>query len=198
LNVGYCRVSTSDQSLDLQIDALTKAGCEKIFKDVASGARDDRPGLRSALEFVRSGDRITVYKIDRLGRSLPHLIATVNQLHERGVHFRSLTEAIESETAAGRLVLGIFSSLADFERTLIRERVVAGLAAARARGRVGGRPRALNEANASVARAVLRDPKASVSDLARTLGVSRATIYRCADANRNNENDLSDCPTVAT
>jgi DNA invertase Pin-like site-specific DNA recombinase len=180
LDVGYCRVSTSDQSLDLQIDALTKVGCERIFKDVASGAKDDRPGLRAALEFVRSGDRITVYKIDRLGRSLPHLIATVNLLHERGVHFRSLTEAIESETAAGRLVLGIFSSLADFERSLIRERVVAGLAAARARGRVGGRPRALDEAKASMARAVLRDPDASVSDLARTLGVSRATVYRCA------------------
>jgi DNA invertase Pin-like site-specific DNA recombinase len=180
LDVGYCRVSTADQNLDLQIDALEKAGCQKVFSDVASGAKDDRTGLAAALEFARPGDRLVVWRLDRLGRSLPHLIATVNGLRDRGVAFKSLTESIDSSSASGRLIFGIFSSLASFERELIRERCMAGLAAARSRGRIGGRPASLDEAKVSMVRTVLRDPNSSVTELARTLGVSRSTIYRCA------------------
>jgi DNA invertase Pin-like site-specific DNA recombinase len=180
LDVGYCRVSTAEQNLDLQIDALEKAGCQRIFQDIASGAKEDRPGLAAALEFARTGDRLVVWRLDRLGRSLPHLIGTVTGLRDRGVSFASLTESLDSSSASGRLIFGIFSSLAAFERELIRERVMAGIFSAKKRGRIGGRPLALDEAKASMVRTVLRDPNSSVTELARTLGVSRSTIYRCA------------------
>lgn len=140
--IGYARVSTTDQDLALQLDALSKAGCARVFEDKASGAKADRPGLKAALSFVRDGDILTVWKLDRLGRSLPHLIETVNGLEARearGVSFRSLTEAIDTTTPGGRLIFHIFGALGQFERDLIRERTRAGLDAAMARGRQGGR-----------------------------------------------------------
>lgn len=176
--IGYCRVSTADQTLDLQVDALTKAGCEKIFEDKASGSKDDRLGLLAALEFVRSGDSLAVWRLDRLSRSLSHLVTTVNELSDRGVGFISLTEAINSHSASGRLVLHIFASLAEFERALVRERTMAGLLAARARGRVGGRPPVLDSRQTEVLKTLLKDPAMSIHDITQTLGVSRATVYR--------------------
>ena len=143
--VGYARVSTHEQNLSLQVDALTQAGCEKIFEDKISGIKAERPGLNAALEFVRKGDTLVVWRLDRLGRSLKHLIETVADLEGRGIGLRSLQEAIDTTTAGGRLVFQIFGALAEFERNLIRERTLAGLQAARARGRKGGRPKALDE-----------------------------------------------------
>src|ERR1700760_3786642 len=137
--VGYARVSTLDQDPALQLDALAVAGCAKVFEDHASGARSDRPGLRKALDYAREGDILTVWKLDRLGRSLPHLIETVTALEKRGVGFRSITEAIDTTTPGGRLVFHLFGALGQFERDLIRERTRAGLTAAAARGRKGGR-----------------------------------------------------------
>src|SRR5438552_825116 len=142
MQIGYARVSTEDQSLALQQDALTEAGCEQIFSDVASGSTTERPGLTEALNFVRSDDTLVVWRMDRLGRSLQHLIQTIHELQDRQISFRSLTENIDTTTSGGKLIFHIFGALAEFERDLIRERTVAGLAAARARGRVGGHPRA--------------------------------------------------------
>lgn len=139
--IGYARVSTDAQDLALQCDALAKVGCEKIFEDVASGAKADRPGLTEALRYLREGDVLVVWKFDRLGRSLPHLIETVSNLQERGIGLRSLTENIDTTTPGGKLVFSIFGALAEFERNLIRERTAAGLKAAAARGRKGGRKR---------------------------------------------------------
>jgi DNA invertase Pin-like site-specific DNA recombinase len=137
--VGYARVSTADQDLALQLDALAAAGCAPVFEDRASGARADRPGLRAALDYAREGDVLVTWKLDRLGRSMPHLIDTVAALERRGVGFRSLTEAIDTTTPGGRLVFHLFAALGQFERDLLRERTRAGLAAAAARGRTGGR-----------------------------------------------------------
>jgi DNA invertase Pin-like site-specific DNA recombinase len=141
LLVGYARVSTVEQNLDLQLDALTQAKCEKIFKDMKSSAKVERPGLSQALAYMREGDVLTVWKLDRLGRSLRDLIDTINALKERGVGFKSLQDAIDTTTAGGMLIFHIMAALAEFERALIRERTQAGLKAARARGRKGGRPR---------------------------------------------------------
>ncbi len=137
--IGYARVSTADQSLDLQMDALRKAGCERIFEDTASGSKSERPGLAAAMAYLRDGDTLIVWRLDRLGRSLPHLIETIGALEARGVGFKSLTESIDTTTPGGRLVFHLFGALSQFERDLIRERTRAGLAAARARGRKGGR-----------------------------------------------------------
>ena len=137
--VGYARVSTPEQSLHLQTDALKKAGCEKIFTDVASGAKSARPGLKDALDYVRKGDRLVVWKLDRLGRSLPDLIQRVQQLEDKEIGFKSLQEQIDTTTSSGKLTFHLFSALAEFERDIIRERTQAGLKAARSRGRVGGR-----------------------------------------------------------
>ena len=135
--IGYARVSTLDQNLDLQVDALRKAGCEKIFAETGSGAKSDRPELSEALAFARQKDTVVVWKLDRLGRSLKHLIDTVNDLHKRGIGFRSLQEHLDTTTPSGKLFFHIFGALAEFERDLIRERTNAGLVAARARGRLG-------------------------------------------------------------
>ena len=140
--VGYARVSTHDQTLALQQDALERAGCDRIFADTASGATAERSGLEDALAFARPGDTLVVWKLDRLGRSLPHLIETIARLQERGIGFRSLTEQLDTTTSGGKLVFHIFGALAEFERDLIREHTQAGLLAARAQGRRGGRPRA--------------------------------------------------------
>src|SRR5947209_797764 len=139
--IGYARVSTQDQTLNLQLDALNKAGCNRIFTDTISGSIQERKGLEEALSFVRPGDSLVVWRLDRLGRSLKHLIETIGQLNRKGIGFRSITESIDTTTSSGKLVFHVFGALAEFERDLIRERTKAGLAAARMRGRLGGRPR---------------------------------------------------------
>lgn len=177
--VGYARVSTTDdrQSTDLQRDALVAARVDPrhIHEDRASGARDDRPGLKVCIEFLREGDVLVVWKLDRLGRSLGHLIEIVTGLKERGVGFRSLTESVDTTTAMGELLFHIFGALAQYERSLIRERVLAGLAAARRRGRRGGRPRRLDAERVAAAQALL-ESGLTVSAAARSIGVPRSTL----------------------
>ncbi len=180
--IGYARVSTHDQTLNLQQDALTKAGCTKIFTDTASGAKTEREGLEHALSYVRKGDTLVVWRLDRLGRSLPHLITTMTDLEERGIGFKSLTENIDTTTSGGKLIFHIFGALAEFERNLIRERTQAGLAAARARGKKGGRPKALTDRQISIAQSLYVDRKASVQEICRTLKISRATLYRVLES----------------
>jgi DNA invertase Pin-like site-specific DNA recombinase len=175
--IGYARISTTDQTLALQQDALTAAGCDKIFTDIASGSRTDRPGLTDALDFARAGDTLVVWRLDRLGRTLAHLIQTVTDLKGRGVHFRSLQEQFDTGTSGGKLVFHVFGLLAEFERDLIRERTKAGLAAARARGRRGGRP-GLSTEKVRQLRTLGGDRTTSVRSICQTLGVSRATFYR--------------------
>ncbi|MCK0199068.1 recombinase family protein [Ancylobacter sp. 6x-1] len=176
--VGYARVSTQDQNPALQLDALTAAGCEKVFTEKASGAQRDRPELAAALSYMRSGDSLVVWKLDRLARSLPQLIETVAALEDQGIGFRSMTEAIDTTTAGGKLIFHIFGALAEFERSVIRERTRAGLKAARDRGRKGGRPPALSAADLAAAKALLRDPAITVDEVANRLKVSPATLYR--------------------
>ena|SRR5580692_4203323 len=176
--IGYARVSTADQNLDLQRDALTQAGCERIFEEHASGARDDRPELAEALSHARSGDTLVVYKLDRLGRTIRSLIDFTNGLRERQVEFRSVTDGIDTSTPAGRFYFHIIASLAEMERELTRERVGAGLAAARARGKVGGRKPKLGPKQIAQARKMLEDPTVSITYVAGRLGVNRVTIYR--------------------
>jgi DNA invertase Pin-like site-specific DNA recombinase len=177
MNIAYSRVSTSDQNLDLQNDALQKAGCDRIFSDVASGAKSDRSGLAEAMAFARKGDTLVVWKLDRLGRSLPHLIATVKELEEKGIGFRSLREAIDTTTPAGKLFFHMIGALAEFERDIIRERTTAGLVSARARGRLGGRPAVLDSRKKEMASS-LYEGKTNVRDICETLGISKATLYR--------------------
>ena len=179
--VGYARVSTQEQTLDLQKDALHKLGCERIFTDIASGAKSDRQGLEGALKFMRAGDTLVVWRLDRLGRSLKHLIETRTSLNERTIGFKSLTENIATTTSGGKLIFHVFGALAEFERDLIRERTQAGLAAARARGRLGGRPRApsLNDARkVAIAQSLYDDRRNTIVDICRTLHISRSTLYR--------------------
>ena len=178
MKIGYARISTQDQNLDLQKDALEKAGCEKFFQDVASGVKDERKGLLEAIEFARRGDTLVVWKLDRLGRSLKHLIETINKLHSKGVGFASLQESIDTTTSGGKLVFHVFGALAEFERELIRERTNAGLQAARARGKQGGRPRKLTAKQIEIAATLMRDPAVSIDSICRTLNVSRPTLYR--------------------
>jgi DNA invertase Pin-like site-specific DNA recombinase len=175
--IGYARVSTQDQTLNLRKDALEKAGCTKIFTDTASGAKTERIGLDEALNYVRKGDTLVVWRLDRLGRSLPHLIATMTALEERGIGFKSLTENIDTTTSGGKLIFHIFGALAEFERNLIRERTTAGLTAARARGRRGGRPKALTAKQLSIAQD-LYDKCYPIAEICRTLKISRPTLYR--------------------
>lgn len=176
--VGYARVSTQDQNPTLQIDALNVAGCERVFTEKASGAQRDRPELAAALSYMRAGDSLVVWKLDRLARSLPQLIETVAHLEAQGIGFRSLTEAVDTTTAGGKLVFHIFGALAEFERSVIRERTQAGLKAARDRGRKGGRPPALSTADLAAAKAMLSDPEITVAEVAKRLNVSAATLYR--------------------
>lgn len=177
-SLGYGRVSTAEQNADLQRDALKTAGCYRIFVDVASGKLDDRPQLAAVLDQLRPGDTLVVWRLDRLGRSLRHLIETVTGLAERDVAFRSLTEAIDTSTSGGRLIFHVFGALAEFERELIRERTVAGLAAARARGRRGGRPSVLPPAKLAVAQQMYASKQYTIAAIAQVLGVSRASLYR--------------------
>lgn len=176
--IGYARVSTTDQNLDLQQDALKAANCERIHTDTASGAKTERPGLNKALAECRTGDTLVVWKLDRLGRSLPHLVETVRELVSRGVGFKSLQENIDTTTSGGKLIFHIFASLAEFERDIIRERTNAGLAAARARGRKGGRPKGVDERKRKAALALKNDPSRSVREICDILGISRNTYYK--------------------
>ena len=175
--VGYARVSTQDQNLDLQIDALTKAGCEKMFDDKISGTRAVRPGLDKALEILREGDTLVVWKLDRLGRSVKHLVDLVGELHQRGVNFKSLTDSIDTGTASGRFFFHVMASLAEMERELTVERTKAGLAVANALGRKGGRKRVMTDSKLASAKALLASGTAP-KDVARNLGVSVPTLYR--------------------
>ena len=178
MNIGYARVSTQDQNLDLQNDALKAAGCEKIYTDKMSGAKTDRPGLDEILGFIRKGDTLVVWKLDRLGRSLKHLIQVMNQLEEKGIFFKSVQESLDTSTPGGKLIFHVFGALAEFERDIIRERTLAGLAAARARGRVGGRPRKLSKKQVEMARNLMNDVSIPIGEICQTLGVSKATLYR--------------------
>jgi DNA invertase Pin-like site-specific DNA recombinase len=188
--VGYARVSTVDQDPALQLDALAKAGCLKVFQDKASGAQADRPGLTAALAFVREGDVLVVWKLDRLGQSLPHLIETVTALETRGVGFRSLTEAIATTTPGGRLIFHIFGALGQFERDLIRERTRAGLDAAVARGRRGGRKPVVTEEKLRRAKTLIAQGL-TVREAAARIKVSKTALYAALGEEAANASDLS-------
>jgi len=183
--IGYARVSTRDQKPHLQLDALREAGCERIFEETSSGARRDRPELKAALDFIRTGDSLVVWKLDRLARSTRQLLETVEMLEQRGIGLKILTQNIDTTNAGGRLIFTVFSAIAEFEREIIRERTRAGLDAARLRGRKGGRPRALTDKDLKEARALLTDPEITVEDIARRLGVGPSTLYRYLPAARH-------------
>ena len=188
--IGYERVSTDDQNLALQHDALQAAGCTKIFSDKISGAKADRPGLKKALDFAREGDTLVVWRLDRLGRSLKDLIALVEELEIDKIGFRSLQESIDTTTSGGKLIFHLFGALAEFERNLIRERTQAGLQAARARGRKGGRRPKLTAQQIEIGRSLAADPKRSVTSICEHLGISRPTYYRyiCPESSNIAEN----------
>ena len=187
--VGYARVSTLDQKPALQTDALTVAGCERIFTEKASGAQRDRPELKAALEYLRQGDTLVVWKLDRLARSMRQLIETVEDMQVRGIELRSLTESIDTATPGGRLVFHIFGALAEFECAVVRERTNAGLQAARDRGKKGGRPKTLGSKDLAVAKAMLADPEISVDEVAARLKISVATLYRYLPGGRSSLQD---------
>lgn len=179
--IGYARVSTRDQNLDLQIDALNKEKCERIYKEVISGAKSDRPVLQDMLNQVRSGDVIVIWKLDRLGRSLKNLVEIVGQLIKQNVGLKSLHDNIDTTTPQGRLTFNIFASLAEFERDLISERTKAGLESARARGRKGGKPKGLSkqaEATACAAETLYKEGSLSVNQIAEQLGIAKNTLYK--------------------
>lgn len=179
---GYARVSTNDQTTDLQRDALEKAGCDRILTDVASGTKTRRPELNHMLDLLREGDTVVVWKLDRLGRSVRNLVDLMTTFDEKGVQFRSLTESIDTSTPGGTLVFNIFGSLAQFERDLIRERTRAGLKAARARGRKGGRPAKLDEKQVREVRRLYGSRTVTVDQIAAMMHVGRSTVYRCLNA----------------
>ena len=182
--LGYARVSTLDQNTGLQLDALTAVGCYRIFTDHASGLATDRPELAKVLDQLRPGDTLVVWRLDRLGRSLRHLIDTITILTHHGVGFRSLQESIDTTTPAGRLIFHVFGALAEFERELIRERTNAGLTAARARGRIGGRPTVMTPDKLHAARRMYDQRELTVAQIATVLGVSRNTVYRALTIER--------------
>ena len=177
MNIGYARVSTEDQNLDLQLDALKTAGCEQLFTDKVSGAAKAKDGLEEALRYVREGDILVVWKLDRLGRTVKGLVELVEGMQARGVQFKSITDGIDTSTTAGRFFFHVMAALAEMERELIRERTKAGLSAARARGRLGGRKPKMDESKIAAARKLL-EAGTSGKDVAKNLGVSRATLYR--------------------
>jgi DNA invertase Pin-like site-specific DNA recombinase len=176
--IGYARVSSNDQNPDLQIDALRDVGCRRIFDEKISSAARDRSQLAAALDFLQLGDTLVVWKMDRLARSLSQLLTIIEGLHRRQCAFRSLTESIDTTTAGGRLIFHVFGALAEFERNIIRERTLAGLEAAKRRGRHGGRPKSLNDASLVAAKAMLADGNLTIAEIARQLGVSEPTLYK--------------------
>ena len=181
--IGYARVSKTEQTLNLQTDALQKAGCDKLFTDKITGAKTERKGLDEALSYLREGDTLVVWRLDRLGRSLQHLIEIITMLDSKHSGFKSITEHIDTTTTGGKLTFHIFGALAEFERNLIRERTQAGLDAARSRGRVGGRPKALTEKERAMMQKLYDDTNrpdsnTSVDDICHQFGISRSTFYR--------------------
>jgi len=178
--IGYARVSTQDQTLDLHTDALKQAGCEKLFTDTTSGAKSERPGLQEAMNHLRAGDTLVVWRLDRLGRTLKHLIATITDLSDKGIGFKSLQENMDTTTSGGKLIFHIFGALAEFEREVIKERTNAGLQAARARGRLGGRPKlqTLDPKKVAHARKLYADRNMTVQEICDTLHIGRSTLYR--------------------
>ena len=185
MKIGYARVSTLDQNLDLQTDALERSGCEKIFTDMASGSIDARKGLIDAIDFCRKGDSLVVWKLDRLGRSLRNLIDTINLLQAKDVEFVSLQESVDTTTSGGKLVFHVFGALAEFEREMIIERTNAGIKAARARGITSGRPRKLTSAQIRMARTLMKNPLNDLNDICATFEISRSTLYRyCIKPNK--------------
>lgn len=179
--IGYARVSTDEQNLELQLDALKKAGAEKVYEEKVSGTRTSRPELDACLKSLRKGDTLVVWRLDRLGRSLQHLVETITELENEGVAFKSVSDSIDTSSASGKLMFHIFASLAEFERSLISERTKAGLESARKRGRVGGRRPKLNASQREAVRKMMKDPATSVSKVAKDFGVSRATLYNIAN-----------------
>lgn len=184
---GYARISTSDgrQSLALQTDALKAAGCESITTDQISGSRDDRPGLTTLLNELNPGDVLTVWKIDRFGRSVSHLLNTILSLREKGVEFRSLTESVDTRTSSGRFLLTVLAGLAAMEREILIERTRAGIEAARLRGRIGGRPRTLTDEQIAMARKLMMDPANSVAGICRSLKIPKSSFYRIVKNQRS-------------
>ena len=175
--IGYARVSTKDQNATLQIDALKKAGCKKIFEDKITGKHLNREGLEKAMDILRTGDTLVVWRLDRLARSLKDLITLINQLEENKIGFKSITESIDTTTPSGRLIFHIFGALAEFERNLIRDRTMAGLESARARGRVGGRPPKLSDKQITLVRKLHKEGKESVKDICQMFNISKQTLY---------------------
>lgn len=182
MRIGYARVSTQEQNLDLQKDALKRAGCGKIVEDVITGKAESRLGLNRARELLREGDVLVVWRLDRLGRSLKHLIALMMELEQQKIGFQSLQESIDTTMPGGKLVFHIFSALAEFEHNLIRERTKAGLDAARARGRKGGRPKKLPSAQRALAIDLYRQKKHPIDEICRTVGISKPTLYAYVQA----------------
>lgn len=176
--IGYARVSTDDQNLHLQHDELKKAGCEKFFDDKITGSKIDRPGLVAAIEFARHGDIIVVWRLDRLSRSLKDLIQVVSDLESHGIGLKSIHESIDTTSSSGKLIFHIFGALAEFERNLIRERTHAGLQAARARGRKGGRPKKLSTDKAKLAIQLYEGKQNSINQICKLIGVSKPTLYK--------------------
>jgi DNA invertase Pin-like site-specific DNA recombinase len=175
--IGYARVSTDDQNLDLQRDALAQAGCLRVYEDKDSAAKAERPGLLLTLEVLREGDTLVIWRLDRLGRSLKDLMALVEKLDGRGVGLRSLQEGIDTGSSGGKLLFHLFGALAEFERNLLRERTRAGLSAARARGRLGGRPKALDPAKRELAVKLYNDRQHSIAEICQIMGISKPTLY---------------------
>jgi len=178
MKIGYARVSTMDQNPELQFDALQQAGCEKVYQDKVSGAKADRPGLQEALDYLRPGDCIVVWRLDRLGRSLKHLIEVAEELEGKGIGLASLQEGLDTTTSGGKLIFHIFGALAEFERNLIRERTKAGLTAARARGRVGGRREKLTPAQIETLKKMYESRQHTVKEICGVLGITKPTLYR--------------------
>jgi DNA invertase Pin-like site-specific DNA recombinase len=185
MRIGYARVSTHEQEPAMQEDALKANGCERVYVEHASGASRDRPQLNAALEFMRAGDVLVVWKLDRLARTVRQLVETVEELKARQIDLLSLHDPIDTTSAAGRLVFHVFASVAEFERSLIRDRTLAGLASARARGRLGGRPKRLSNHDVVAAKALLQQSELSVADIAKRLNVSAATLYRHVPGGRS-------------
>ena len=179
MKIGYARVSTIDQSLDLQNDGLKKSGCEKIFTDHGvSGAKTERPGLDKALDQIRKGDTLVIWKLDRLGRSLSHLLSIIEDLKRKGANFASIQDGFDTSTASGKMVFSVIGAMAEYERNLTRERTMAGLASARARGRKGGRPKQLDEGQVRVAIALAEAGELMIREICEQVGCSRSTYYR--------------------
>ena len=176
MRIGYARVSTDDQNTSLQLDALKSAGCDQVFEEKISGKNKDRPELDVCLKVLRDGDTLVVWRLDRLGRSLEHLVQIIRELEDRKIGFQSLTESIDTTNAGGKLIFHIFAALSEFERNLIRERTIAGLKAARARGRVGGRKAKLSSPDVRKAAAMLLDPLVTKTEVAKHFGISRVTL----------------------